>query len=62
MTTMNLTSEELTKIEGHAVLHLKVTDGKIEECRLRDVEGSRYFEGLVVGRRYDEAWWLTSRI
>ncbi len=62
MTTTNLTLDEITKIEGHAVLELKVSDGKIEDCHLRDVEGSRYFEGLVVGRRFDEAYWLTSRI
>ena len=46
MTTTNLTLDEITKIEGHAVLELKITDGKIEDCHLRDVEGSRYFEGL----------------
>ncbi|HUS82852.1 MAG TPA: hypothetical protein VM013_06330 [Dehalococcoidia bacterium] len=62
MTTTNLTLEELTKIEGHAVLSLKITDGKVEDCHLRGIEGSRYFEGLLVGRRYDEAYWIASRI
>lgn len=62
MTTTNLILDEMTKLEGHAVLTLKVTDGKIEECRLRGVEGSRYFEGLLVHRNYDEASWLSARI
>jgi sulfhydrogenase subunit alpha len=62
MTTTNLTLEEMTKIEGHAVLVLKVSDGKVEDVHLRGVEGSRYFEGLLVGRRYDEASWIASRI
>jgi coenzyme F420-reducing hydrogenase alpha subunit len=60
--TKNITLEDITKIEGHAVLVLRVSDGKVEDCQLRAVEGSRYFEGLLVGRRYDEASWIASRI
>jgi len=58
----NITLEEMTKIEGHAVLNLKITDGKVEDVHLRAIEGSRYFEGLLVNRRYDEASWLSARI
>jgi len=57
-----ITLEDMTKIEGHAVLSLRVSDGKVEDCHLRAVEGSRYFEGLLVHRRYDEASWIASRI
>ena len=60
--TKSITLEDITKIEGHAVLVLGVSDGKVEECYLRAIEGSRYFEGLLVGRRYDEAYWIASRI
>jgi len=60
--TKSITLEDITKIEGHAVLVLRVSDGKVEDCQLRAVEGSRYFEGLLVGRRYDEASWIASRI
>jgi coenzyme F420-reducing hydrogenase alpha subunit len=60
--TKNITLEDITKIEGHAVLVLRVSDGKVEDCHLRAIEGSRYFEGLLVGRRYDEASWIASRI
>jgi len=62
MTITSLTLEEMTKIEGHAALTLKITDGKVEDAHLRAIEGSRYFEGLLVGRRYDEAYWISSRI
>jgi len=62
MTTTSLTLEEMTKIEGHAVLSLKITDGKVEDCHIRGIEGSRYFEGLLVHRNYDEASWLSARI
>ena len=57
-----ITLEDITKIEGHAVLVLSGSDGKVEDCYLRAIEGSRYFEGLLVGRRYDEAYWIASRI
>ena len=60
--TKSITLEDITKIEGHAVLVLRVSDGKVEDCHLRAVEGSRYFDGLLVGRRYDEASWIASRI
>ena len=60
--TKSITLEDITKIEGHAVLVLRVSDGKVEDCQLRAVDGSRYFEGLLVGRRYDEASWIASRI
>jgi len=60
--TKNITLEEMTKIEGHASLVLSTSDGKVEDCYLRAIEGSRYFEGLLVGRRYDEAYWISSRI
>jgi len=62
MTTTSLTLEEMTKVEGHAVLTLKITDGKVEDVHLRGIEGSRYFEGLLVHRAYNEASWLSARI
>ena len=60
--TKSITLEDITKIEGHAVLVLSSSNGKVENCQLRAIEGSRYFEGLLVGRRYDEAYWISSRI
>ncbi|RMF05722.1 Ni/Fe hydrogenase subunit alpha [Candidatus Woesearchaeota archaeon] len=57
-----ITLNHITKIEGHASLDLKIRNGKIEKCHLEAVEGSRYFEGMVKGRRFDEAPEITSRI
>lgn len=55
--------ENITKIEGHAKLTLKVNkDNKVEKCHLVSIEGSRYFEGMLKGRRYNEATEMTSRI
>jgi len=57
-----ITLSHITKIEGHAALHVKIDKGKLKTCRLTAVEGSRYFEGLVKGRNYHEAPEMTSRI
>jgi len=54
--------DHLTKIEGHATLHVKIKNGVVEDCRLTSIEGSRYFEGMLKGRRWDEAFEITSRI
>jgi coenzyme F420-reducing hydrogenase alpha subunit len=52
----------LTKIEGHATLTLEVDAGKVKQCHLSSIEGSRYFEGILKGRYYYEASELSSRI
>ena len=57
-----ITLDHITKIEGHAKLRLKVDRGKVKQCHLTATEGARYFEGIVKGRRYNEAHEITSRI
>jgi sulfhydrogenase subunit alpha len=54
--------EEMTKVEGHATLALRVSNGRVAHCELRAVEGSRYFEGLLLRRRYHDASEIASRI
>jgi len=54
--------EEMTKIEGHATLRMRVSDGTVEHLEIRALEGSRYFEGLLRGRLYSEAAEIASRI
>ncbi len=52
----------LTKIEGHATLTLQVDGGEVKKCELSSVEGSRYFEGILLGHYYNEASEISSRI
>ncbi|MBW2997530.1 nickel-dependent hydrogenase large subunit, partial [Candidatus Woesearchaeota archaeon] len=54
--------DHITKIEGHANLTLSIEGSKIKKCELGAVEGSRYFEGLLKGRKCYEAPEITSRI
>ena len=58
----NITLNHITKIEGHARLDLQIDNGKVRKCELGSVEGSRYFEGLLKGRKYNEPQEITTRI
>ena len=60
--TTTISLSHITKIEGHATLSLRIERGRVAECELSSVEGSRYFEGLVKGRHFSEASEITSRI
>jgi len=57
-----ITLNHITKIEGHAKLNLGIDKGKVTVCELSATEGSRYFEGIVRGRKFHEASEITSRI
>ncbi|OGM03286.1 hypothetical protein A3K72_03175, partial [Candidatus Woesearchaeota archaeon RBG_13_36_6] len=54
--------DHITKIEGHARLHVVVDDGKLQEVEMGAFEGARFFEGLIIGRKYYEVPIITSRI
>lgn len=60
--TKKITLNHITKVEGHANLEIEIDDGKLTKCELGVVEGARFFEGIVVGRKYDEIKEITSRI
>lgn len=57
-----ITLNHITKIEGHARLDLEVDNGTLRKCELGSIEGSRYFEGLMKGRKYNEAQEIATRI
>lgn len=57
-----ITLNHITKIEGHAKLRLGIEAGTVNVCELSATEGARYFEGMVIGRKYFEAHEMTSRI
>jgi len=57
-----ITLNHITKVEGHAKLNLEIKDNKVIQCELGSIEGSRYFEGLLVGRGILEAPEITTRI
>jgi coenzyme F420-reducing hydrogenase alpha subunit len=58
----NITLNHITKVEGHAKLTLEVDNGKLKTCELGSIEGSRYFEGLLKGRKWNEPQEIATRI
>ncbi|MCL5987164.1 MAG: Ni/Fe hydrogenase subunit alpha [Actinobacteria bacterium] len=62
MSSVDVNVEHVARVEGHGNIIVNVKDGKIEELKLEIVESPRFFEAMVVGRRFDEAPHITSRI
>jgi len=52
----------LTRVEGEGALDVRLQDGKLKDLKLRIYEPPRFFEGLLRGRRGDEAPDITARI
>jgi sulfhydrogenase subunit alpha len=60
MTT--LTIEHVARIEGHGTITVDVEGGQVKDIRMDVIEPARLFESMVVGRRFDDAPLITSRI
>lgn len=54
--------DPLTRVEGHGRVELLLEDGRLHDVKVRLLEAPRFFESLVVGRRYDEVSDLVCRI
>lgn len=54
--------EEVCRVEGHGNIVLNATNGKIEELRLEITESPRFYEAMMLGRRWDEAPHISCRI
>lgn len=52
----------VSRVEGHGDLILDVKNKKIEKLIFRIPESPRFFEVMLVGRKYDEPSHITSRI
>ena len=60
--TKEININHISKIEGHAKLNIKIEKSEVKKVELKIFEGSRYFEGLVIGKSYTELPYVTSRI
>jgi len=59
---LNIEVAPLPRVEGHGDLVLNVKNKKIEKLIFRIPESPRFFEAMLVGRKYDEPSHITSRI
>ncbi len=60
--TLNASVHHLSRVEGHGNIEIKIKDGKVVTARWDVVETPRFFEAIVVGKSWENAPWITSRI
>jgi coenzyme F420-reducing hydrogenase alpha subunit len=59
---ISIDGDLVTRVEGHGKIVVDATDGELDRCEWQVVESPRFFESMVVGRRYDEIHHVVSRI
>lgn len=52
----------LARVEGESAMNISLLDGKVKDARLNIWEPPRFFEGFLVGRKYDEVGDIVARI
>lgn len=57
-----ITVEHVARIEGHGTISVELEGATVKDVRMDIVEPARFFESMVVGRRFDEVSLITSRI
>lgn len=62
MTSLEVKVDYLARVEGEGGIEINVTDGKIEDIKVRIFEPPRFFQGFLVGRKYDDVPDITARI
>ena len=62
MTTKTITIDYLARVEGETAIEVRVPGDPSQVVRLKIFEPPRFFEGFLVGRRYDEVGDIVARI
>lgn len=52
----------LTRVEGHGNIHIKIKNGQVKEAKWEVVETPRFFEAMLVAKKWDNAPWICGRI
>ena len=53
---------QLTRVEGHGNIRIAIENGRVREAVWEVVETPRFFEAILVGKRYENAPYLCGRI
>ena len=61
-TTRTITINRMSRVEGHGNIKIRIQDGNLEEARWEVVETPRFFEAMLVGKRWENAPWISGRI
>ncbi len=60
--TQSIDIKHLTRVEGHGNIRISIRDGKVEEAAWQVVETPRFFEAMLVGKKWENAPWICGRI
>jgi sulfhydrogenase subunit alpha len=60
--TCDIDVHHLTRVEGHGNIKITIKEGRVERADWEVVETPRFFEALLVGKRWDNAPWICGRI
>ncbi len=60
--TRTIDIHHITRVEGHGNIKIRIRDGKLEEARWEVVETPRFFEAMLVGKKWENAPWISGRI
>ena len=61
-TTRTIDIHHISRVEGHGNIKITIQDGKVEEARWEVVETPRFFEAMLVGKKWENAPWISGRI
>jgi coenzyme F420-reducing hydrogenase alpha subunit len=59
---IHVSIHHVARVEGHGNVVVDVKNGELKEVKLEVVESPRFFEAMLVGRRFPEAVHISSRI
>jgi len=62
MTSKTYHLKHICRVEGHGNLLVEMDGKEVSNVEMQIIEGARFFEGFIVGRKYDEAINIMSRI
>jgi coenzyme F420-reducing hydrogenase alpha subunit len=62
MANVTVNVHHLTRVEGHGNIVVDVKNGELIKCQLEIVESPRFFEAMLLGKPYQQASHITSRI
>jgi len=60
--TRTIDIHHLTRVEGHGNIKITIQDGHLTEARWEVVETPRFFEAMLVGKKWENAPWISGRI
>jgi len=62
MHNLDINLKNISKIEGHTHLDIKVRDNKVIECKLKISENKKFFTQAITGKNFNQVPQLMSRI